>query len=532
MEEDDYDYGFCSDDEEFDDRVDEDEGAQSFAEVDGDCQFSLSNGGCCKVIRKESLLAAQKGDVQRVMNFLSVKEHHARTLLIHYRWDVDKVCTVFVEKGKEQLYAEAGVLAIEGGNISSSHCSTERTCLICFDEFHADKMTTMDCGHCFCDECWTEHFIVKTNEGQSRRITCMADKCYTICDEGSIRNLLSARDPQLAQKFDRVLLESYIEDNKSVQWCPSVPHCGNAIRADKDEICEVECACGLQFCFGCSSEAHSPCSCKMWESWTRKCSDESETVNWMQVNTKFCPKCHKPVEKNGGCNLVYCVCKQAFCWLCGGATGTKHTWTSIEGHECGRYSEKQVKETESARNSLWRYTHYYQRYKAHMDSLKAEKNGREELQKKISALESRKLESKYYFWVSEASSRLTRSRQILCNSYPFAYYMFGDELFQMTSDERTINQNLFENQQQQLETNVERLSMALEDPFDEYDDEDVLEARLKAVNLGSTVDVLCKKLYECIENELLEGVGADKQAIHKIAPYNSNGVEKASEIGI
>lgn len=159
---------------------------------------------------------------------------------------------------------------------------------------------------------WTEYFIVKINEGQSRRVRCMAPKCNSICDEAVIRKLVIARRPDLAERFERFLLESYIEDNDTVKWCPSIPHCGNAIRVKGDIYCEVECTCGWQFCFNCSLQAHSPCSCVMWELWIKKCRDESETVNWITVNTKPCPKCHKPVEKNGGCNLVACICGQAF----------------------------------------------------------------------------------------------------------------------------------------------------------------------------------------------------------------------------
>lgn len=153
---------------------------------------------------------------------------------------------------------------------------------------------------------------MKINEGQSRRISCMAHKCYSVCDEAKVRELVSARDSNLAKKFERFLLESYIEDNGKVKWCPSVPHCGNALRSEDDDLCEVECTCGLKFCFGCLSEAHSPCSCKMWELWSKKCKDESETITWMTVNTKPCPSCHKMVEKNGGCNLMTCICRQTF----------------------------------------------------------------------------------------------------------------------------------------------------------------------------------------------------------------------------
>ncbi|KAK6159430.1 hypothetical protein DH2020_006744 [Rehmannia glutinosa] len=219
------------------------------------------------------------------MDLLSVKEHHARTLLIHYRWDVEKLISVYVEKGKSCMFSEAGVTVVELADLDPPESSSHG---------------------------WTEHFVVKINEGQSKRIRCMAHKCNAICDEDIIRKLVSVRHPDLAEKFDRFLLESYIEDNKMVKWCPSIPHCGNAIRVEDDEFCEVECSCGLQFCFSCLSEAHSPCSCSMWVLWTKKCRDESETVNWITVHTKPCPKCHKPVEKNGGCNLVSCICGQAF----------------------------------------------------------------------------------------------------------------------------------------------------------------------------------------------------------------------------
>ena len=148
---------------------------------------------------------------------------------------------------------------------------------------------------CFCLG-WTEHFIVKINVGQSRCIRCLAIKCNTVCDEEKIRQLVSTKDPNLSKKFDRFLLESYIEDNRRVKWCPSVPHCGNAIWVEDHELYEVECPCGMQFCFSCLSEAHSPCSCLMWELWSKKCQDESETVNWITINTKPCPKCCKPAS--------------------------------------------------------------------------------------------------------------------------------------------------------------------------------------------------------------------------------------------
>lgn len=109
----------------------------------------------------------------------------------------------------------------------------------------------------------------------------------------------------MGEKFDHFMLESYIEENKRVKWFPSVPHCGNAIRIEgEDEYYEVECVCGIQFCFNYLSEVHSPCSCLMWELWMRKFKDDSKTVIWISENTKHCTKCHKLVQKNGGCTLL------------------------------------------------------------------------------------------------------------------------------------------------------------------------------------------------------------------------------------
>ena len=101
--------------------------------------------------------------------------------------------------------------------------------------------------------------------------------------------------------------------------------------------------------------------------WEDKTTGESETKHWVAANTKPCPKCQSNVEKTSGCNLVTCRCGQVrfkfptptrtrchtatvlsecvddlqhFCWLCGGATGLAHTYSSISGHTCGRYKDE------------------------------------------------------------------------------------------------------------------------------------------------------------------------------------------------
>ena len=47
---------------------------------------------------------------------------------------------------------------------------------------------------------------------------------------------------------------------------------------------------------------------------------------------------------------------QAFCWLCGESTGREHTWSSISGHSCGRYSEETSARIDEAQRNVKRYT--------------------------------------------------------------------------------------------------------------------------------------------------------------------------------
>ncbi|CAL9248361.1 unnamed protein product [Arabidopsis halleri] len=466
------------------------------------------------VLQQSREPTSQKEVMVKVMELLSVKENQARTLLIHYQWNVDKLFSVYIDQGKDLLFSCAGLTVFDPSLVKSKRRKKEMK-----KEMKRKRKK-------------------KEEKTRKRKKTKKTMKC-DICMEEDLSKYAMTRieqlvRPELAEKFDRFLVESYVEDNNMVKWCPSTPHCGNAIRKIKDDSDdEVECSCGLQFCFSCLSESHSPCSCLMWKLWKKKCEDESETVNWMTVNTRLCPKCSKPIQKRDGCNHMTCKCGQFFCWLCGQATGAEHGFRSIAGHSCGRYKDEKVRQKERAKRDLDRYTHYHYRYKAHTDSSKLEDKLRKSILKKavLNSETKDQEEFKEYSWVTDAVNRLFRSRRILSYSYPFAFYMFGEELFKddMSDEERDIKKNLFEDQQQQLEGNIEKLSKILEEPFDEYDHEEVINMKSQLIKMCALVDTLCKKMYECIENDLLSPL---KSGIHNIAPYRSMGIEQAAKFSV
>lgn len=121
---------------------------------------------------------------------------------------------------------------------------------------------------------------------------------------------------------------------------------------------------------------------------------------------------------------------------------------------------------------------------------------KETIQDKINILEGTEISSKDFSWIISGLDRLFRSRRILSYSYPFAYYMFGDDLFrdEMTKEERELKQNLFEAQQQQFEAHVEKLSSILEEKFQLYTEDEIKDLRLRIIALSVTTDNLCRNL--------------------------------------
>ena len=113
--------------------------------------------------------------------------------------------------------------------------------------------------------------------------------------------------------------------NKFLRWCPA-PECKNAVLTEGAKLDYVSCTCGFRFCFGCGLDEHQPLECELLQKWLKKCSDDSETTHYLQVNTKVnpmsflrnsiiesvpklslnsfqnCPKCHVAVKKAEGCN--------------------------------------------------------------------------------------------------------------------------------------------------------------------------------------------------------------------------------------
>lgn len=116
------------------------------------------------------------------MDLLSLREHHARTLLIHHRWDVDKLLAVYVEKGKAYLFVEAGVPLVEDQDLASSSSSSGIMCEICMEDVASDEVSRMDCGHCFCNGCKFPSFALCSTKVQPTGLAVPKYISYMLAD--------------------------------------------------------------------------------------------------------------------------------------------------------------------------------------------------------------------------------------------------------------------------------------------------------------------------------------------------------------
>ncbi len=93
-----------------------------------------------------------------------------------------------------------------------------------------------------------------------------------------------------------------------------------------------------KFSHGCTAGASKVSHCAAWTSKTGSKLMVSDALKWRPWHV------------------------QAFCWLCGAATGMSHTWTEISGHSCGRYKEDVDRRIGEAQRNVKRYMHYYTRW--------------------------------------------------------------------------------------------------------------------------------------------------------------------------
>ncbi|XWS35252.1 hypothetical protein CRYUN_Cryun21dG0110000 [Craigia yunnanensis] len=457
------------------------------------------------VLKEADIKQRQEDDISKVSTVLSISRVYETILLRHYNWSVSKVHDEwFADEGG--VRQSVGLLERPVVQVSNAR---ELTCGICFESLSRDNITSAACGHPFCQVCWRGYICTTINDGPGcLSLRCPDPSCNAAVGQDMIDKLATCEEKE---KYSRYLLRSYIEDNRKTKWCPA-PGCEYAVDfAVGSGNFDVSCICSHSFCWNCIEEVHRPVNCNTVAKWILKNSAESENMNWILANSKPCPKCKRPIEKNQGCMHMTCTppCKFEFCWLCLGAWA-EHGERTGGFYACNRYeSAKQEgvydeaeRRREMAKNSLEKYTHYYERWASNQLSRQKALADLNQMQtvhlENLSNLQCTP-ESQLKF-ITEAWLQIVECRRVLKWTYAYGYYL---------PEHEHAKRQFFEYLQGEAESGLERLHQCAEKelnkfitcdgPSKEFDD-----FRAKLAGLTSVTKNYFENLVRALENGLAD----------------------------
>ncbi|XP_044499740.1 probable E3 ubiquitin-protein ligase ARI8 [Mangifera indica] len=455
------------------------------------------------ILSESDIRRRQEEDITKISTVLSISKVSARVLLRFYNWSVSKVHDEWFAD-EEKVRKSVGLLekpVVEFPN------AKELTCGICFETYPCGSLHAAACGHPFCNTCWTGYISASINDGPGcLMLRCPDPSCSAAIGQDMINLLASDED---REKYSRYFIRSYVEDNRKTKWCPA-PGCDFAV----DFVVgsgnyDVTCRCSYCFCWNCTEEAHRPVDCGTVAKWVLKNSAESENMNWILANSKPCPRCKRPIEKNQGCMHMTCTppCKFEFCWLCLGAW-SEHGERTGGFYACNRYEtakqegvyDESEKRREMAKNSLERYTHYYERWATNQSSRQKAFADLQKMQtvflEKLSDVQCQP-ESQLKF-ITEAWLQIVECRRVLKWTYAYGYYL---------PEREHAKRQFFEYLQGEAESGLERLHQCAEKELQVYVNaegplKDFNEFRTKLAGLTSVTRNYFENLVRALENGL------------------------------
>ncbi|GLT87921.1 hypothetical protein SLE2022_059720 [Rubroshorea leprosula] len=470
---------------------------------DSDILVSHRHQQNCTILSEADIHQQQDDDIMRISTVLSISNVEASILLCYYNWSVSKVHDEWFAD-EEKVRKAVGLLEKPVVKFPDGR---EMTCGICFESYPCDRLRTAACGHPFCDSCWAGYIGTAINDGPGcLMLRCPDPSCSAAVGQDMINVLASDED---RKKYSRYFIRSYVEDNRKTKWCPA-PGCDYAV----DFIVgsgsyDVTCCCSYSFCWSCTEELHRPVDCGTVAKWILKNGAGSETMNWILANSKPCPKCKRPIEKNQGCMHITCTppCKFEFCWLCLGAW-SEHGERTGGFSACNRYEtakqegvyDETEKRREMAKNSLERYTHYYEQWATNqLSRQKALVDLQQMLTvhlEKLSDIQCQP-ESQLNF-ITEAWLQIVECRRVLKWTYAYGYYL---------PEHEHAKRQFFEYLQGEAESGLKRLHQCAEKELQVYlnaegPSKDFNKFRTKLAVLTSVTGNYFENLVRALENGL------------------------------
>jgi ariadne-1 len=415
-----------------------------------DTEISLpGRAATFRVMTREETARESEKRVRETADLVDIDSAAAHALLRLYRWDVNEATQAFFDD-EARVRPRIGL-----GTAPPPRAGPP--CTVCFAEEDSANFFSLSCNHAFCVDCWQNFVRSKVEDGNTALdATCLEFKCPRLVpSEVYFRFLGSEGKPR--ENYTRWLVNSFVQSSKNHKLCPS-SSCELVLEYNGSApLRTATCSCGFHSCWNCGLEAHEPASCDDVHKWNLRNQSEAENVEWILVNTKVCPKCKQPIEKNQGCSHMTCQkhaggCGHEFCWIC------MQPWAGHTSCNVYRADSKDEQKKQASKAMLDRYAHYYERYMGHEKSRGFAENEAAPLKEKIDALdELHGLSTTETTFLLESLQQVVECRRVLKWTYVYGFYL----------RENDQSRSLFEFLQTHLEGKTDELHEQLEKKFDE-----------------------------------------------------------------
>jgi len=211
-----------------------------------------------------------------------------------------------LQQDRPKTLLESGLLLRCDAMESDEKCEKAglAPCGICYDD--SPTVFGMACGHTFCRDCW--HSFLQESISLSSGPAILRTRCpQHDCSERITPDEIQLLSPELMSTWNEAYLSLFIDKYTQYRHCTG-PDChmiAHIVSQLSLRCLPVTCSsCDTSFCFHCAEGPHQPARCDDHKEWQRIFGSSSF---YIRKNSKPCPSCHVPIEKNQGCNHVTCT---------------------------------------------------------------------------------------------------------------------------------------------------------------------------------------------------------------------------------
>lgn len=215
---------------------------------------------------------------------------------------------------------------------------TGTQCPICFEKILPINAYHLECGHGYCRSCLFSWLSSRIKDREVK-FECFHDAlasggaliCKRQLSESDVESILGSSDIfQKWKRFKRMLADPSLRD------CPFCGSLQSGSASSPDMTCTT---CTRSFCY-LHSNAHTGKTCQ--EYGQERGSQEALDEEFARRDTKPCPGCAAPTNKEAGCNSIRCVaCHANWCWICGKVVDSSEMPTHFQWWNLGGCANKQ-----------------------------------------------------------------------------------------------------------------------------------------------------------------------------------------------